>query len=68
MSPKRAILSRCEEKIADNHQSMDSGVEFGKYRTLVGQNQAYDDIKDFVLGIRDEEDDESETELEDLPE
>ena len=67
MSPKRAILSRCEEKIAENHQSMDAGVEFGKYKTLVGQNQAYEDLHDFVKNLRDE-DDEIETELEDLPE
>ena len=67
MSPKRAILSRCKEKIAENHQSMDAGVEFGKYKTLSGMNQAYDDIHDFVRDLRDE-DDESELDvLEDLP-
>ncbi len=67
MSPKRAILSRCEEKIADNHESMDAGVEFGKYNRMVGQNEAYSDLADFVKEIRDEGD-EDETELEDLPE
>ncbi len=66
MSPKRAILKRCEEKIAENHESMDAGLEFVKYRTLVGQNQAYRDIQDFVREIRDV-DDESNDELEDLP-
>ena len=67
MSPKRAILSRCKEKIAENHQSMDAGVEYGKYQRLAGMNQAYDDIRDFVKDLRDEGD-EIETELEDLPE
>ena len=68
MSPKRAILSRCVEKIAENHQSMDAGVEYGKYQRFAGMNQAYADIHDFVKDLRDEEDDESGTELEDLPE
>ena len=67
MSPKRAILSRCTEKTAENHQSMDGGVEWGKYQRLAGMNQAYADIADFVKDLRDE-DDEIETELEDLPE
>lgn len=67
MSPKRAILSRCNEKIAENHQSMDAGVEYGKYQRMAGQNQAYSDLHDFVRDLRDE-DDEIETELEDLPE
>jgi len=66
MSPKRAILLRCEEKIAGNHEDMDAGVEFGKYNRFVGQNQAYADIRDFVKELRDDEDDEME--LEDLPE
>jgi hypothetical protein len=66
MSPKRAILLRCEEKIAGNHEDMDAGSEFGKYNRLVGQNQAYADIVDFVKELRDDEDDERE--LEDLPE
>ena len=67
MSPKRAILSRCVEKIAENHQSMDAGVEQGKYQRLAGMNQAYADIHDYVKDLRDE-DEEIETELEDLPE
>ena len=67
MSPKRAILSRCEEKIAENHQSMDGGLPEDKYNRKVGANQAYADIHDFVRDLRDEEDDES-NDLEDLPE
>lgn len=67
MSPKRKILERCAEKIAGNHESMDAGVEFGKYRQLVGANQAYADIADFVRELVDE-DGETENELEDLPE
>lgn len=66
MSPKRAILLRCEEKIAGNHEDMDAGAEFGKYNRLVGQNQAYADIADFVRDLRDEEDEDME--LEELPE
>lgn len=66
MSPKRAILLRCEEKIAGNHESMDAGLEFGKYNKMVGQNDAYADIRDFVKDLHDDEDDEME--LEDLPE
>ena len=67
MSPKRKILSRCREKIAENHESMDAGLEFGKYNRKVGENQAYQDIIKFVSELRDDEE-ESETELEDLPE
>ncbi len=67
MSPKRAILSRCKEKIAENHQSMDGGVEFAKYQRLAGMNQAYDDIHDFVRDLRDEEDESELDVLEDLP-
>ena len=65
MSPKRQILLRCTNKIAGNHESMDTGVEFGKYKLLAGQNQAYQDIYDFVT---DDLVDEDEDELEGLPE
>ena len=68
MSPKQAILRRCVEKISGNHDSMDSGVEHSsKYWKLVGANEAYSDIHDFVRDLRDEED-EDLGELEDLPE
>jgi hypothetical protein len=66
MSPKRAILLRCEEKIAGNHESMDAGLEVVKYNRMVGQNDAYADIADFVKELHDDDDD--EIELEDLPE
>jgi len=66
MSPKRKILLRCAEKIAENHDAMDTGLEFVKYNRRVGQNEAYADILSFAEDLRDD-DDETEDELEDLP-
>lgn len=66
MSPKRKILLRCAEKIAENHEAMDTGLEFVKYNRRVGQNEAYADILSFAEDLRDD-DDEIENELEDLP-
>lgn len=62
---KRLVLNRIDEKISDNHESMDTGLPPEKYSRKVGENQAYRDLRDFIVEISD--DDDLDDELEDLP-
>ena len=62
---KRIILKRIDEKVSDAHDAMDTGLENDKYQRKVGEVGALMDLRDFVLGISD--DDEVDDELEDLP-
>jgi len=64
MQLKAAILQRCKQIIADNHEDMDSGVEFEQYVSKAGANSAYRDIMDFVNEFRDSDD---EDDLEEMP-
>lgn len=61
---KRAILKRIDEKVSDNHDAMDTGLEHDKYMKKVGANQELLDMRDFVVEVPDEDADDSE--LEDL--
>ena len=62
---KRHILNRIDSKISDNHEAMDTGLDFDKYLKKVGANQELSDLRDFIVGLSD--DDDGEDELEDLP-
>lgn len=62
---KRAILNRIDGKVSDAHDSMDTGLEFPDYREKVGMVKALNDLRDFVVEISDDDDDDSE--LEELP-
>jgi hypothetical protein len=62
---KRVILKRIDEKVSDNHEAMDTGLDYDKYMKKVGANQELLDLRDFVVGISD--DDVEDDELEDLP-
>lgn len=61
---KRAILNRIDEKISDAHDSMDSGLEFPKYREKVGAVKELQDLRDFIVEFSDDDVDDSG--LEDL--
>lgn len=66
MRLKGALLQRCEQMIADNHDDMDSGLERDDYVSKTGMNAAYRDIIEFMRDFRDSDDDEDT--LEELPE
>ena len=62
---KRQILNRIDSKISDNHEAMDTGLDFDKYLKKVGANQELSDLRTYVVELSD--DDDGEDELEDLP-
>lgn len=62
---KRIILKRIDDKISDNHDAMDTGLEREKYMRKVGANEELSSMRDFVVELSD--DDVGDDELEDLP-
>ncbi len=62
---KRQLLNRIDSKISDNHEAMDTGLDYDKYLKKVGANQELFDLRDFIVGLSD--DDADDDELEDLP-
>jgi hypothetical protein len=63
MSLKKALRKYVSEKIAENHQSMDAGLDTDKYNRKVGENAAYSTI---VEWLSERKDDADSDELEDL--
>lgn len=61
---KRAILKRIKDRISDNHESMDTGLEHDTYMRKVGANEELKDLRDFVVELPDADD--VDGELEDL--
>lgn len=62
---KRVILKRIDETVSENHESMDAGLEHDKYMRKVGENQALDGLRRFIVDLSD--DDAEDDELEELP-
>ncbi len=62
---KRHILNRIDSKVSDNHDAMDSGLEYCKYMRKVGANQELSDLRSWIVELSD--DDVGEDELEELP-
>lgn len=62
---KRQLLNRIDSKISDNHDAMDSGLDYDKYQRKVGSNQELLDLRDFIVELSD--DDVDDDGLEELP-
>ena len=62
---KRQILNRIDSKVSDNHEAMDTGLDFDKYLKKVGANQELHDLRTYIVELSD--DDVDDDELGELP-